>query len=120
MTEYRVKGESLENELQLAYNAYSSAKVQETVAQSKVLSRTPAFTTLQNATVPVRPAGPKRVVFTVIMMFFCFMATSAYVLHKYRTGPLLGRSDEEEACKTETGSAESAGDVAVENCRDTE
>lgn len=79
---YKTKEESMENELQLAFNAYSSAKAQETIAQAKVLSKTPAFTTLQNATVPLRPAGPKRMMFAIVMAMLCFVAETIYFVVK--------------------------------------
>lgn len=79
---YKAKAENLENELQLAFNAYSGAKTQETVAQAKVLSKTPAFTTLQNATVPLRPAGPKRMMFAIVMAMLCFLVQTVYFVAK--------------------------------------
>lgn len=79
---YKTKLEDLENELQLAFNAYSGAKTQETIAQAKVLSKTPAFTTLQNATVPLRPAGPKRMIFAIALAMLCFLAQSVYFVVK--------------------------------------
>ncbi len=84
LAEYRVKLEDLENELQMAYNSYSSAKSQEALAQAKLLSHTPAFTTLQNATVPVRPSGPKRVIFTLMMLALAFFAITVYYVAKYK------------------------------------
>ena len=74
--------DSSENELQLAFNAYSGAKTQETIAQAKVLSKTPAFTTLQNATVPLRPAGPKRMMFAIVMAMLCFLVQTVYFIAK--------------------------------------
>ena len=79
---YKTKAENLENELQLAFNAYSGAKTQETIAQAKVLSKTPAFTTLQNATVPLRPAGPKRMMFAIVMAMLCFLVQTVYFIAK--------------------------------------
>jgi len=79
---YKAKAENLENELQLAFNAYSGAKTQETIAQAKVLSKTPAFTTLQNATVPLRPAGPKRMMFAIVMAMLCFLVQTVYFIAK--------------------------------------
>lgn len=82
LAEYKVKEEDLENELQLAYNTYSAAKAQEAIAQSKLLSRTPAFTTLQNATVPIRPAGPKRLMTAIAMALLCIIGMSVYYVSK--------------------------------------
>ena len=41
-------------------------------AQSKVQERTPAFTLLKGAAVPVKPAGPKRMIFVAFMLFLVF------------------------------------------------
>ena len=56
----------LENEMQLQYRAYSQVAAQLQLAEAKVQEETPAFTTLQPATVPIKKAGPKRAVFSFI------------------------------------------------------
>lgn len=75
---YRSKQEDLENEMQLRYNIYSSLTTQMQLAQAKVQERTPAFTTLQCATVPIKPAGPKRMIFVAVMTFLAFIITTIY------------------------------------------
>lgn len=47
-----------------------------------VQEATPAFTTLQNATVPVKKTGPIRSKIVLIFLFLGFLATSAWVFHK--------------------------------------
>lgn len=86
LNEYRMKMEALENEMQIAFNAYSASKSQEQMAEAKVSQKTPAFTTLQNATVPVKPSGPKRVMFAMAMAVLCFFILSAYWVYKGRYG----------------------------------
>lgn len=78
--------ERLENEMQLAFNAYSQSAQQLQMAKAKVQERTPAFTILQAAGVPPRPSGPKRVVFVAIMLVLAFFASIALTLcvHAYR------------------------------------
>ena len=49
--------DDLENEMQLQYKAYNTASAQLLAAEAKVQQETPAFTTLQSATVPVKKAG---------------------------------------------------------------
>lgn len=66
------KRDELENEMQLKFNTYSALRTQLEAMRAKLQEKTPAFTTLQNATVPVLPAGPKRMIFVIGM---CIMAT---------------------------------------------
>lgn len=77
---YRVKEETLENEMQMAFNNYSQLVQQVQLAAAKVMERTPAFTTIQNASVPIRPAGPKRMMTVLFMMVLCFLGVSVYVV----------------------------------------
>lgn len=82
---FRMKEETLENEMQLAYNNYSNLKQQVQLAEAKVMERTPAFTTIQNASVPVKPTGPKRMIGTAVMLVLCFLVTSVYIIVKDKT-----------------------------------
>lgn len=82
LASFKIKETNLENELQLAYNTYSQQKIQVQLAEAKVTERTPAFTTLQNASVPVKPAGPKRMITMLVMIILCFIGTSVYIVAK--------------------------------------
>lgn len=83
----------LENEMQLQYNAYTQVAAQLMAAEAKVQEDTPAFTTLQSATVPVKKTGPKRAQMCLIFLFLAFLATTAWILHKEDDlKPLLGLS----------------------------
>ena len=87
----RQKQTDLENDMQLHYNAYTQAAAQYLAAEAKVQEETPAFTTLQSATVPVLKAGPKRAQMCIIFLFLAFLATTAWILHKEGDlKPLLG------------------------------
>lgn len=77
---YRSKMEDLENEMQLQYNTYSTASMQMQTAQAKVQESTPAFTTLQGATVPIKPDGPKRMIFVLIVTILAIFATSSWIV----------------------------------------
>ena len=79
---YKAKLENLENEMQLQYNNYQQISQQLQLARAKLQERTPAFTTLQSATVPIKPAGPKRMIFVAFMMFVTFVVTALYVYKK--------------------------------------
>jgi len=59
----------------------------------KVQQETPAFTTLQSATVPVLKAGPKRAQMCLIFLFLAFLGTTGWILYKEDDlKPLLGLS----------------------------
>ena len=79
---FKSKIDELENEMQLRYNAYQTTVQQVQIAQAKLQERTPAFTTLQSATVPIKPTGPKRGMFIFVCLFLVFFSTSVYVCKK--------------------------------------
>ena len=78
----RNKLTALENEMQLRYQAYTSVAAQLQAAEAKVQEETPAFTTLQNATVPVKKTGPSRSKLVILYCFLVGLITCIYVLHK--------------------------------------
>lgn len=79
---YRLKANDMENEMQLLYNTYTSLQAQVQQAQAKLLMQTPAFTTLQSASVPLKPAGPKRMLFVLGMTFLAFIVVTVYSIRK--------------------------------------
>lgn len=72
--------DELENEMQLNYNIYTTLIASLQNSKSKLQERTPAFTVIQNASVPVRPAGPKRMFFVAFMLAFATFITGLYFL----------------------------------------
>ena len=78
----RSKQEDLENDMQLQFNTYNALAANLQDAYARVQAVTPAFTTLQSATVPIKKAGPhgKRIV--LVLLVVGFIATSLYVLYK--------------------------------------
>ncbi|MCQ2269072.1 MAG: chain-length determining protein [Bacteroidaceae bacterium] len=76
-------GQKLQREQEVKYNTYNAMNSQLLAAQSKLLENTPAFTVLQGATVPVRPAGPSRSRFVLLALVLAFCATSLYVIRKH-------------------------------------
>ncbi len=89
----RMRQTELENEMQLQYNAYQQVATQLLAAEAKVQQETPAFTTLQSATVPVQKKGPKRAQMCLIFVFLAFLGTTAWILYKEDDlKPLLGMS----------------------------
>lgn len=77
---YQMQEQKLENEMQLSFNNYSQLKQQVQLAEAKVMERTPAFTTIQNSSVPIKPAGPKRMITVFSMMVLCMVVVSVYVI----------------------------------------
>ena len=72
----------LENDMQLKFNTYTSMCTQLEAAKAKIQDRTPAFTILEGPAVPVKPAGPKRMIFVIGMMFLTFIGTAFYITKK--------------------------------------
>lgn len=70
-----LKMESMENDMQTKYNIYTAMNTRLEAAMAKVQERTPVFTELKNATVPVKPAGPKRMIFVAAMLVLATIGT---------------------------------------------
>ena len=77
---YRAKQEDLENDMQLKFNTYTAMQTQLQQAKAKVQERTPAFTLLKGASVPIKPTGPKRMIFVIGMVILAFFATIGWIL----------------------------------------
>lgn len=71
----------LENEMQLQYRAYSQVAAQLQLAEAKVQEDTPAFTTLQPATVPIKKTGPKRTAIVLVFLVLAFIVTTVWAFH---------------------------------------
>lgn len=97
----RVRSEQSEyqTELQVYQNAYTQIANRLQLAEAKVQEETPAFTTLQPATVPIQKEGPRRGRICLIVLFLAFAGITVYAF--YREGhlkPLFrspGRSSED-------------------------
>lgn len=74
--------DKLEEDMQLQFNTYSAMKTQYEAMKAKVQERTPAFTTLQSATVPIKPTGPKRMLFIAGMLILATIVTGGLILRK--------------------------------------
>lgn len=76
----QMKLEDMENDMQMKFNTYTTINTQLEAAKAKVQERTPAFTMLKGASVPIRPAGPKRMLFVIFMLAVATLATTTYIL----------------------------------------
>ena len=72
----------LENELSMKLNTYQAMLTQLQATKAKVQEETPAFTTLQSATVPLKPAGPKRMIFVAAMLVLSSIVLSVWLTRK--------------------------------------
>lgn len=82
LSSYKVKMEDLENNMQLKYNTYTTLSKQLETAKAKIQENTPAFITLKGACVPIKPTGPKRVIFVLIMLLLTFFGTTIYLMRE--------------------------------------
>ena len=82
LTTYKAKVERLENDMQAKYNVYTAMNTQLQAARAKLQEATPAFTVIEGASVPMKPAGPKRMLISIAMMIFSFFVLSGYLLLK--------------------------------------
>ena len=82
----------LENDMQLKYNTYSAMCTQLEAMKAKVQERTPAFTVLNAASVPVEPAGPKRMLFVIGMLFLVTIGIGIWLVRDI----VFGQKDESE------------------------
>lgn len=80
LTSMRAKQEDLENEMQLKYNAYTAMTTQYQAAKAKVQERTPAFTVVKGAAVPIKATGPKRMIFVLGMLILAFILSTLYII----------------------------------------
>lgn len=76
---YKLKTEDLENDMQLKYNIYQQVVEQLQLARAKVQERTPAFTVIQSASVPVRPSSRSRLS-TLIIWIFMGLALRTFII----------------------------------------
>ena len=87
----QTKQAELQVEMHMQQQIYQQVVAQLQQAEMKVQEETPAFTTLQSATVPVLKAGPKRAQMCLIFLFLAFLGTTAWILYKEDDlKPLLG------------------------------
>ena len=75
-----MKMEDLENEMQLKYTTYQMLNTQLQTANAKVQERTPVFTILKGAAMPIKPAGPKRMIFVAMMLILAFMVKAFWIV----------------------------------------
>ena len=79
---FQSERDKLEGELALKQNSLTAMETQLQATKVKLQEKTPAFTTLKSATVPIKPTGPKRMLFVLGMLILASVATAGYILKK--------------------------------------
>lgn len=75
LEQYRIKARNLESEMQLKQSAYTSIQKQYLATQARLQENTPVYTVIQSASIPLKPAGPGRVSFVLVMLFLATAVT---------------------------------------------
>ena len=76
---FQSERDKLESELALKQNSLAAMETQLQTTKVKLQEKTPAFTTLKSATVPVKPAGPKRMLFVLGMLILVTFGYSLWI-----------------------------------------
>lgn len=77
---FQSERDKLEGELTLKQNSLGAMETQLQSTKVKLQEKTPAFTTLKSATVPVKPAGPKRMLFVLGMLIIVTFGYSFWMV----------------------------------------
>lgn len=80
LASYQAKMEDLENDMQLKYNNYTSTKQQIQQAHDKIKENTPAFTIIQQASVPLKSSSTPRSVIVIMFLLFGIFIDLVWVL----------------------------------------
>ncbi len=74
--------DELESQMNADYNTLTVLNTQIQSAKARIQEKTPAFTMLQNASVPVKASTPKRMIFVFIMTMLAFVISTLIALKK--------------------------------------
>ena len=77
---FQNKKNAMENEMQLRYNIYTQVSQQLQLAQAKVQERTPVFTVIQSASIPLKASSTPRSYIVFIYTFLGVIADVIWVL----------------------------------------
>ncbi len=79
---YLSERDELETQVGMKLNAFTTLATQYEAAKAKVQEKTPAFTVLKAASVPVKAAHPKRMIFVAAMLILASFVTVGYIFKK--------------------------------------
>lgn len=94
LQQYKSKEEELENDMQLKFNIYTQVAQQLQMTKAKLQERTPAFTTLQMASVPIKASSMPRLFILIIVMFLGFMLRFGILFYKNFNTIMITANDE--------------------------
>ena len=77
--------EALGNDKTMKYQTFAAAAQKLESAKAKLQEATPVTTILQGASVPQKPAGPKRLLITLALMFLVCGACTVYLIVVYNS-----------------------------------
>ncbi len=72
--------EALNNDKSMKYQTFAAASQKLEAAKAKLQEDTPVITVLQGASVPQKPAGPRRLLITLFLMVFVAFLYTVYLL----------------------------------------
>ena len=81
--------DQLENDMALKLTKYQTVSGQLENAKAKVQEQTPAFTVIKSPIVPVKPAGPKRMIFVAFMLILATFCTTMWYLRRLILSELI-------------------------------
>lgn len=81
---YKMKEDDLENEMQLKYNIYQQVAEQRQLALAKVQERTPAFTVVQKASVPLKKSNKSKIVVLAMWLAVGFVVRTLLLMWRNR------------------------------------
>lgn len=81
---YKIKQKEMENDMQMKYNIYTTVAEQLQLAKAKVQEKTPAFTVVQSASVPLKHSSRSKIVTLIIWMMLGFMLRCGMLVWKNR------------------------------------
>lgn len=79
---YKSKQDDIENEMVLKFNTYTSLNTLLQQSISKVQERTPVFSVLKGAEMPLKPSGPKRMLFVLGMLMLASFVVVCWIMRK--------------------------------------
>lgn len=79
---YVIEEQNLRSEMELRYTTYEGFVRQKMLSQAKYQERTPIYTVISQASIPVKPTGPRRVMFVLAMCILACFATSVWLIRE--------------------------------------
>lgn len=78
---YKSKEEDLENEMQLRFNTYTQMSQQLQLAKAKLQERTPAFTVIQKASIPIKASSTPRLYTLIAFILIGVLFDALWILY---------------------------------------